>query len=180
MVVVTETALARYEGLVRATAQRLCYLDEFEDIAQLLRIKVLKALRAYDPERARGLAQDNYVFMCVRDMAKDVAARKRLSTSSLQELRERRRPPVWDVGLKIEDWFDGRFCRQYEEDALRVVFDQDYLPDTLTGDEEWVARALGLGLKQAEIARGAGVDVRRVEVIVRHLRVKLAHLVEAS
>jgi hypothetical protein len=51
------TEIPFYEGLIRATASRYApYVpEEYENIVSILRNKVWRALRAYDPSRSRAL-----------------------------------------------------------------------------------------------------------------------------
>jgi hypothetical protein len=71
------TDVRRYEGLVRATANRIAPFVEMplEDIEQRLRIKVWRALVTFDS--AIGRPEDQYVLSCVFNEKKDILALRR-------------------------------------------------------------------------------------------------------
>jgi RNA polymerase sigma factor (sigma-70 family) len=76
-----EAALRQYAGLVFSTARLYVGVveDEFEDIQQILWIKVWKARAAYNPDRS-SMSEKNYVFSCVKNQCKDLvkqSARRR-------------------------------------------------------------------------------------------------------
>src|SRR3954470_7263330 len=71
--------LRLYEGLIFSTARRYSIFveEDLEDIQQILRVKVFRALESYDgakaPPRTDGRSpRDAYVFQCVRNQAKDL------------------------------------------------------------------------------------------------------------
>jgi RNA polymerase sigma factor (sigma-70 family) len=67
-----------YEGLCRKTAGRYApYVEEdYEDIVQVLRIKVWQAIRAYNPQKAKQPI-DGFVFQCVVNRCKDLLRKKK-------------------------------------------------------------------------------------------------------
>jgi DNA-directed RNA polymerase specialized sigma24 family protein len=68
--------LSKYEGLVKSTTKywRHTIGEEFEneDIEQELRIKVLKALRKFDPDHPSRLDERRHVFGAVRNAVTDL------------------------------------------------------------------------------------------------------------
>ena len=50
--------------------------EEYEDIVSVLRIKVWRALCAFDPARS-SMPVQRYVFSCVKNQAKDLVKKRR-------------------------------------------------------------------------------------------------------
>jgi RNA polymerase sigma factor (sigma-70 family) len=163
-------ALGHYEGLIFTTAQRLVasgVLDEAEDIQQLLRVKAWKGLRAFDPSKARGMSVDRYVFMVIRDQAKDIAKRKR----TVVLLIEDQAPAHAEHDDGPRDAFEARYLAASDEEIVRTP---PLVPNTLTGFERRVLVLLYRDYKQVEIARRLDCTERDVSGAVRALRTKLA------
>jgi RNA polymerase sigma factor (sigma-70 family) len=164
--------LRHYEGLIFTTAQRLVasgVLDEAEDIQQLLRVKAWKGLRAFDPSKARGMTVDRYIFMVIRDQAKDIAKRKRVVVLLIEDqapARGEHRPED-----SPRDAFEARYLAESDEEIVRTP---PLVPNTLTGLERRVLVLLYRDYKQVEIARRLACTERDVSGAVRALRAKLA------
>lgn len=160
------TEIVFYEGLIRKTASLyVLYVDEeFEDIVSIFRIKVWKALAAYDPARSR-MPVERYVFSCVKNQAKDL-------------LRRRRRNEVYIADNGGDDDGDG-FERQY----LCVTADEVFalaeeapplIPSTLTDVERAVVVLLYRNFSQRESADRLGLSRPQMERAMRSIRDKLA------
>lgn len=166
--------LRHYEGLVFSTARRVVAFteEEFEDIQQVLRLKVFKALLAYDPSRAKRLARDAYVFMCVRDQAKDIAKRRRRGELLIEDIA-----PAQADGERLpsRDSFEQRYLSAGHDEIYGSIEDDDCLvPNTLTVLERTIVVRLYRDFKQSEIARELGLEKREMERAMRSIRQKLA------
>lgn len=150
-----------FEGLVRATARRYADLladEDIEDIRQILRVKVWKALARYDARRS-DLDVERYVFGCLANQVKDLLkAQMRLNAARSGSMRY-----IEDIEA------DGReLC--VEDDALAAVEDQLPLPSTLTRVERAVVVLLVAGHNQTEAAVVLGISrttVRRARAAVQ-------------
>lgn len=189
-----EQALLAYEGLVKQTARMLVdgthpdmngrkpIEEPLEDIEQVLRIKVLRALRAFDPAKVRGdhrrsvrgfSRRDLYVNMCVRDQAKDIAKKRRRHDQYIEDYRDSE--PHSDRNSGKNDKFDTRYLSETAEQAFAEVEDEfPQLPATITEKERGVLTLMYAEHRQTEIARILGLSKREVESAVRQIRVKLA------
>jgi DNA-directed RNA polymerase specialized sigma24 family protein len=164
------TDVRRYEGLVRATANRIAPFVEMplEDIEQRLRIKVWRALVTFDS--AIGRPEDQYVLSCVFNEKKDILA-----------LRRRGELPL-DAMLTPEDRKRNR-GDAFEEQYLSVAAEQVYasieeddltLPSTLSHLELRVVTRLYAQRYQTEIALELGLSKGEMEKAMRSIRAKLA------
>jgi hypothetical protein len=182
-----EAALPSFEGLVKTTAAQIelggVELD-FDDIAQLLRIKIWHAVCKFSAERAaesRHLSQardrygrsplQRYVFTCVANLRKDIEKRPRRYNSSIDELRAR----CPDDGAPLADWFDLRYLSVEHEQVFWEVEDEPPpLPVTLTSQERLVVELRCNGRLFTEIDRELGLSRAQREEVVRSVREKLA------
>lgn len=183
--------LRAYEGLVFSTAAMLVRdlqgrgiataEDDLDDIRQLLRIKVYRALRIYNPAKLRRkagesipAARDRYVFMCVRDCAKDIAKRKRKLTLMIEDVA----PAALHIGADGEaprDNFDARYLAQSHEEAFASVeISPPPMPASLSALERAVLVLLYRDYTHREIAARLSVSRGDVSTAVRALRQKLA------
>lgn len=156
-----------YEGLVYATAALVAPLvqEEFEDIAQLLRVKVWRALEAFDPTRSR-LPRRRYVFMCVTNQVKDIKNRKRRYDLHIEALGE---------DGAAHDGFELRYLAVDAEVVYAEVDDEPLvLPTTLSAQEGQVVILLCEDYKQAEVGRMLHMDKRGMERAMRAIRSKMA------
>jgi DNA-directed RNA polymerase specialized sigma24 family protein len=170
--------LRHYEGLVHRTAQLLApYVEmEREDIEQVLRVKVWRALLSFDPARSRT-NRDRYVFMCVRDQAKDVAKRVRRNELHIADLVTEDGGTPGDAFAHghTPDRFDARYLSESHEEVYGVVeADEVVVPSTLTSLERQVVVLLYRDRTQAEAARELGIHKREMEKCVRSIRTKMA------
>lgn len=149
------TEITFYEGLVRKTAGMIAPLvqEEYEDIAAILRIKVWRALEAYDPSRARQPVE-RYVFMCVTNQKKDLLKRKR-----------RHEVPLEDT---YEVWVDPDVVFGEVEDVTPVI------PSTLSGLERELIARLYVGYTERQAAQLLGLTRSQVERALDGVRVKMA------
>lgn len=177
----TEARLREYEGLIHSTAARYApILDEhdFEDVQQVLRLKVWKALEAFDPSRS-SKPEQSWVFSCVTNQVKDL-----LKASS------RRNDARGGRQLYVEDerWMPGNADRapdstkfdmdhfsMTEDEAFQAVLEERVkLPSTLTEFEKQVIALLMLDLNQTEIARTLGATRTKVRLAHAEIKAKMA------
>ncbi len=149
------TEIAFYEGLVRKTASMIqpYVQEEYDDIVAILRIKVWRALDAFDPERARQPVE-RYVFMCVANQKKDLLKRKRRQEVPLDETYD---APV-DPDVVYGD----------VEDVTPV------LPNSLTELEYELIKRLYLGYTERQVGRMLGLTRSEMERALESVREKMA------
>jgi RNA polymerase sigma factor (sigma-70 family) len=175
--------LRRYEGLVFKTAQRYVgFVDEdFEDIQQMLRLKVWQALRAFDPARSH-MSQDAYVFSCVKNRCKDMVKRVNSETGKAraQQLFIEDIAPATHNGhhpadTPLRDKFERRYLSAtHEETYGEVEAEELVLPSTLTAVERKVVGLLYLDFKKPEVASLLGIGRGEVEHVLRAVQDKMA------
>jgi RNA polymerase sigma factor (sigma-70 family) len=137
-----ETDLAHYEGLIWKTAKIIePYVEEeFEDIQQIFRLKVARALEAFDPSRSR-LSRDNYVFGCLTNQKTDLLRRRRHNHLHIEDLRETSRTMgsrdiEFASGNDRSSRFEGRYLSCEDPDPLEL--DDALVPSTITRLERQV------------------------------------------
>jgi RNA polymerase sigma factor (sigma-70 family) len=173
--------LRHYEGLVYKTALLTAPLveEDFDDVVQLLRIKVWKALIAWDPARAPKLvarvgldkARDRSVFAWLKNYQRDLIKKLRRGEVSLDGLSFRDQ----ETGERIElyDGF-GSTATTADEVYGHVEADLPLIPSTLTPLELRVVCLLYADYRQSEVAVHLAVPKREVERLVRSIRLKMA------
>lgn len=165
-----------YEGLVRKTASKWAWKMEFEDLCQVLRLKVFQALQSYDPARATQTV-DGYVFSCVRNRIKDLGEIKVRDDLYIEDIAPS--SAHYETGGSNEnvsrDNFEGRYLIEEEEHAFaEILTETPLIPDTLTEVEARVVVCLYLELTQAEIAERLVMSRREVARSVKQVKVKMA------
>lgn len=170
------TRVEFYEGLVKSTAGKYHakVQEEYEDMCQTLRLKVLEALASYDPSRAKQPIK-GYVFSCVVNKVKDYLKRRRRNDLHLEDVA-----PQW-MGSPDRhksgntDKFDGQYFMEEEAEAFRDILRQTpLLPSDLTPTEETVLLGLYLECQQKEIAERFDLTPREVAKAVKALKEKMA------
>lgn len=181
--------LDSFEGLIFRTAIELgkphpqhgpAVQMEREDVQQILRIKLYRALLSFSPEKIRkrgetvANARKRFVFMCLTDQSKDLRKRKRLTEDSLEGLA----PADMDgatSGVQSRDRFELRYLSSSHDEVYGTVEDDVLvLPATLSELERRVVAGLMGDYKQAEVARQLGLEKREMEKVMRSIRLKLA------
>jgi RNA polymerase sigma factor (sigma-70 family) len=163
--------LAHYEGLVIATSRKYEGIKRYdaEEVRQLLRVRVWKALLAWDPDeprtrkRRRGgktIAElrDAYVYGCIANQMKDLLKRDRERDLLMEDVAEN----------------DPTFERRY----LHVDFDDSsvahpLVPNTLSLDERYVLVCAYNGYNGPETAERLGMTRAQVAMHVREIREKM-------
>lgn len=174
----TDSDIAHFHGLIFKHALRV--VDEvemeFEDIVQTYRIKAWQALVSYDASRVIAPARRHqprptcrcarckYVFMCLKNMEKDLLKRRR------------------HFDVLIEGFAPGRERESFEQDYLSADHDEVYasvedegftLPSTLDVLERSVIGRLYQDYSQAEARRDLGLSRAEMDRIMRQIRAKL-------
>ena len=163
------TDIAYYEGLIHKTASMYVRIvdDEFDDIVSVLRVKVWRALAAYDPAKVKTQTVEKYVFMCLRNQCKDL-------------VRKRRRPEVLmdDLSPDGHDESPVGWMRQlatdHEQEYGHVEDEELLIPSTLTPLERRIVCWLYLDRTQKEVAGLLGLTRAEMERAVRTIRAKMA------
>lgn len=167
----------RYEALVHTTAGRWdTQIDlPFDDVKQELRVVAWKAQGAFDPSKVRGgfeevgLAQDRFVFSCLRnkikDLVRDSYARKRRAT--VVYIEDVSHPPNRGPGAEQDhaqaDAWELRHLSINDEEVYAPVIDGVYMvPPGVTEFEGEVLLLLMLDFSQIEIANRLRVSVHRI------------------
>lgn len=165
--------LASYEGLVFTTSARLVRSErvemELEDIQQVLRLKVWRALVSFDIAKCRT-TRDKYVFMCVRDQAKDILKKKVRGELLIEDLADTHGGV--DEGATL-DRFQARYLVATPDEIYGEIEDEVFVPNTLSGLERAVVVLLYRDYKQTEIAVRLELDRREVEKLVQSIRKKM-------
>lgn len=164
-----EVALRHYEGLVLATAARCVAFSEegFDDVAQVLRVKVWQAVRAWDHTKSTT-NRDKYVFMCVRDRAKDVVKKKKHNLLHIEDCR-----PDDSGGSSA---FDAQYLCSSHDDNYGMIEDDDDLLAGLDELERKIVAMLSSDYKQAQVARTLGLAKVDMDRAMRSIRDKLSGL----
>ena len=172
--------LRHYEGLVYKTALLTAPLveEDFDDVVQLLRIKVWRVLIAWDPARAPKLvarvgldeARDRSVFAWLKNYQRDLIKKKRRGEVSLDSC------PIRDEETGEERRrFEHIYALGFEDNGYeRVEVGPPLIPSTLTGPERRVVCLLYSEYRQSEVALYLGLPKREVERLVRSIRTKMA------
>lgn len=161
--------LANYEGLVFRTAQMYSPLldDDEDDVRQVLRIKVWKALLAFDPAKATQTTE-KYVFMCVRNQVKDLLKKKKRPEDFIEDKAPADSPVV-------RERFECDHLSATPDEIFAEVEDEGIpLPSTLDALERDVALLLYLDFNQTEIARELCVTRQRVRAAHASVKLKMA------
>lgn len=175
-----------YRGLIHKTASlNVASLDdEYDDVVQVLSIKVWRAIQSYDGARDRGKGIDSYVFACMTCAVIDLHRKRRRPESFIEDLAPAETSEV-GPGIFGSNSRDNFLLRNglAETDTYRDVEDErPELPSTLTPFEAQVVTLLVEGYKQVEIRAMMGLpaDSREVEKAVKAVRLKMADWRPAS
>lgn len=170
--------LAHYEGLVRKTAGMYVGIveEDYDDICQLLRIKVWTALLAFDPAKARQ-SRDAYVFMCVKNRVKDIVKKVRRNELFIEDLAASS-PAGTTTGdapppQNRRDRFEARYLVALEEQVFGDI-DKPLIPSTLTDTERRVIAYLYIDFSHAEIAEVMEIGRKEMATVVAGIREKMA------
>lgn len=176
--------LDHYEGLVLKTSSM--YVDfvnqmDFDDICQILRVKVWKALEAWDPNEPRTRKRiaagkkseadlrDGFVFGCVKNQVKDLLKRPKPADIFIEDLGTQQ-----PSGENTLDRFDGKHLATDPELMFGDAEDSPPLiPNTLSHNERLVLAGAYVGMNGPEIAERIGVDKSKIAAIMRSLREKM-------
>lgn len=168
------TELAFYEGLVRKTASMYERIveEEYEDLCQILRLKIWRALGTYDPARSK-LPIERYVFSCLRNQCKDLVKKKRRNELFIEDIAPA--GGTLEDGGMLRDRFEAAYLMVREDEAFGdLPFDTPLIPSTLSEPELRVMALLYLDYGQTEIALRLAMTKREVAAAVKALREKMA------
>lgn len=162
------TDIPYYEGLIHKTASMYVRLvdDDFDDIVSILRVKVWKALSAYDPAKVKTQTIEKYVFMCVRNQCKDLIRKKRRPEVLMHDL-------VPADGDAPESWMH-QLATDHEQEYGGVEQEELLVPSTLSELERRIVAWLYLDRTHKEVAGLLGLTRAEMERAVRTIRQKMA------
>jgi DNA-directed RNA polymerase specialized sigma24 family protein len=169
-----ERLLPEFEGLVFETARQIVVggveLD-FDDVRQLLRIKVWRAIVAFDARRAGTMPLKRFVFGCVVNLRKDLEKRPRRYIDSIERIRER---SLDACEGEPSDWFDLRYLSIDAEQVYGRVEDELRLPSTLDRAERALVAMTMQGRPAQEVEAELGLSCAQRKQAMREVREKLA------
>jgi RNA polymerase sigma factor (sigma-70 family) len=155
-----QTDIGFYEGLVRKTAAIIApYVQEdYEDIVSILRIKVWRALEAFDSTRS-AMPVERYVFSCVANQKKDLLKRRRRHEVSFDDLAD---AATYEPSVTADSVY------------AEVEAELPVIPCTLTQLERAVILRLYTDCSQRETAVLLGLSRAEMERTVKGIRTKMA------
>lgn len=160
-----------YEGLVVTTAAMIAreprVQDEFDDIAQILRLTVARALVSYNRAKATQTVE-KYVFSCVVNRKKDILDRRVRPEESLDARLERER------GGDRPATTEAKYLRDHEAGYTVAEDEPVRLPATLSGFEVRVVVLMLREYNQTAVARELAVTRQKVRDAERSIRRKMA------
>jgi RNA polymerase sigma factor (sigma-70 family) len=137
--------------------------DEYEDIVSILRIKVWRALCAFDPARS-SMPVQRYVFSCMKNQAKDLVKRRRRNEVFFDDVTG----PEESTAVEADEVY------------AEVERELPELPATLTGLEQEIIVRLYLDLTQRQVAVTLCISRTEMDRSMRSIREKLATLPERA
>lgn len=152
-----------YEGLVRKTASLYTSRSQepYEDLCQILRLKIWRALQSYDPTKSK-LPVERYVFMCMKNQCKDVVNKRWREENFIEDLGE-------------GDSFDEQYlAADHDQTFGEVEEGLPLIPSTLTLPERRLVALLYDGYSTAEVARKLGVPRRDCTALLTSVQGKMA------
>jgi RNA polymerase sigma factor (sigma-70 family) len=174
------TLLKHYEGLVYKTAARYVGFveEDFEDIQQILRMKVFRALLSYDPTKS-SMTRDRYVFSCIVNQCKDLVKRKKRNELFIEDIAPRTSfddNAAGGVGVSgYRERFELRYLSTDHHIEYGAIEDDDLvIPSTLTPFERQVVVHLYLHFSNTEIAQRMERPKREVDKAVKSVKEKMA------
>jgi RNA polymerase sigma factor (sigma-70 family) len=145
--------------------------DEYEDIVSILRIKVWRALCAFDPARS-SMPVQRYVFSCVKNQAKDLVKKRRRNEVYIEDIAH---------GESDVAYFDrGAGSAGADQVYADVERELPQLPSTLTNLEREIIVRLYLDLTQRQVAATLCISRTEMDRSMRSIREKLATLPERA
>lgn len=177
---VTDSDIEKYSGLVFVHAMRMSDVaEDVEEVVQFYRVKVWRALQAYDPPRHPrrpgedlAEAEARFVFMCLKNAEKDVLKRRRRNESYIEDMASTKR-----VGQDMSgrDRFEARYLSaDHDEVYASVESEELVIPSTLTKIERSIVALLYVDYRLVEIQRQLGVTRAVMDRHMRAIRQKLA------
>lgn len=162
--------IEKYEGLVFKTAtlyERKVEL-ELDDLRQIFRIKVWRALESFDPAKST-VGVDRYVFSCLVNQGKDLLRKRRRNDAYIEDLA----PLDTDEGQR--NAFEAKYLALEPEEVFKLVEGETALvPNTLTGVERRVVCLLYADYKKGEIQKALSIGKREFSAAMAGVRVKMA------
>lgn len=168
----TDADIQRYEGLIFKTATlyegKVEGMD-LDDLRQVFRIKVWRALQSYNPERS-SLPEGRFVFGCLVNQGKDLLRRKRRGVLFIEDIA-----PATDVENGPRDRFEEHYLSLNPDEVFGLIErEETVVPNTLTGVERRVVCLLYANYKKSEIARALDLSRREMNAAIDGIHLKMA------
>jgi RNA polymerase sigma factor (sigma-70 family) len=150
--------------------------EDYEDICQILRMKIWRALGTFDPSRS-SMQVKNYVFGCMRNQCKDLVRKKKRNEAFMEDYRHA--GATTDTGGRRKssaDAFDARYLSTGHEEAFRDVEEEalPLIPTTLSQVEREIALLLFYDFSPLEIGRRMGLRRGQVNGSIEAIQVKMS------
>jgi len=171
---VTDAEVRQYEGLVISTARLVVASGvelDIEDVRQMLRIRVWRALAAYDSSKDR-VGIKRWVFGAIVNAKVDLLRRPRRHERSLDQFRDSNDQTL--SGDNHVDRFDARYLNASEDQVYGHVGDDLELPSWLNTTERRIVKLLMHGMSSFELDEELGLRHDVTLAYLRTIRVKLA------
>lgn len=179
---VTDADIQRYEGLIFTTATlyegKVEGMD-LDDLRQVFRIKVWRALESYDPKRS-SLPEGRFVFGCLVNQGKDLIRRRKPGVRTedgrfLGDIYIEDVAPATDFENGPRDRFEANYLSVSSEEVFELIEREEaVVPNTLTGVERSVVCLLYASYKKSEIARHLGLSRREMAAAIEAIHTKMA------
>lgn len=163
-----DTEVEFYEGLIFTTTCRIqgVVKEEFEDIQQIFRMKVVMALRAFESTRS-SMSRKAFVFACLMNQKKDLLKRVKRDVVSIESFMPNSHPDLFSSN------FEARYL-SIDDAFAEVEREVPLIPSTLRASERHLLVLLYAGRKTMEIRRELGVNRMGLEQLTESLRIKMA------
>jgi DNA-directed RNA polymerase specialized sigma24 family protein len=166
-----------YEGLCRRMAASVVGLVpdlDYDDLVQLYRVKVWRALPAYDARHRAGMTEYRWVIMCLKNYEKDLKARVRRDVPFIEDLAGDRLGDSENARLESRDAFEARLMSSSADEVYAEVEEERLLlPSTLSRLEAQIVVRLYIGFRQVDVERWLGIEKNAMTRAMRSIRRKL-------
>ncbi len=164
---------------------------ELDDVKQTVAIKVLRALRSYDPSKVTGrgfgphrhglsscrCGQCRYVYQCVLNLRKDLLQKKLRPERFIEDLVAAGGPDMdqRSGGLPSRDsWEMEHLAADHETVYGEIEKDGFRLPNTLNSGERAVVIHLYAGYKMTEVMRILCIGRNEYDARLERIEAKLS------
>ncbi|CAM4240952.1 sigma-70 family RNA polymerase sigma factor [Lacicoccus alkaliphilus] len=154
-----EAKIRQYEPMIHAVMNKLNILYDKDDFLQIGRIAVFQALLGYDPARARGATESQFVYT-------------RIYQRLIDEIRRCVRV---SKGLELTEWLEDDGTSAVRESYVDLL--NGDLVELLTEREMQWLELMTEGYSTSEIAGILGVSISTIKAVRLKVRVKVKEFV---